>query len=257
MDTTYTQKDAVDMLFKMNWGVVQQNLIFFIEKNDLNKVNLLLIAGLNPNEPYFNDKTKTNYFALHQAAIFGSPEIIDKLIEFKADVNIKGSKGMSPIFSAINKGKIENVKTLIKNGADVNFKSKSKINPLYYSVQKNKNEITEILKQAGAKEMTDEEIKDHKMTKIPKYILIGVAIIGCVWIFGGNIFSSSSNCENNRYEYEEGYASGKLTKTMGGSGSCSEYVRSYNYQTGRNTMHATDCFCEGFEDGLNGRSAKY
>jgi len=44
---------------------------------------------------------------------------------------------------------------------------------------------------------------------------------------------------------------------MGGSGSCSEYVNSYNYQTGRNTMHATDCFCDGFEDGLNGRSSKY
>jgi hypothetical protein len=257
METQITQKDAVDMLFKMDLGVVPQNLIYFIEKNDLNKVNLLLVAGINPNEPYYNDKTKTNYFALHQASIFGSPEMIDKLIEFNADVNIKGPKGMSPIFSAISKGKIENVKALIKNGADVNFKSKSKVNPLFYSIKKKKNEITELLKQSGAKEMTDDEIKAHNMTKIPKYILIGVVIIGAIWIFGGNIFSSSSNCENNQYEYQEGYASGKLTRTMGGTGSCSEYVRSYNYQTGRNTMHATDCFCDGFEDGLNGRSAKY
>lgn len=257
METQITQKDAVDMLFKMDLGVVPQNLIYFIEKNDINKINLLLIAGLNPNEPFFNDKTKTNYFPLHQAAIFGSPEIIDKLIEYKADVNIKGAKGMSPIFSAISKGKIENVKALIKNGADVNFKSKSKINPLFYSQKKKKVEITEILRQSGAKEMTEDELKAHKMTKIPKYILIGVVAIGLIWIIGRSTFSSSSNCENNQYEYQEGYAAGKLTRTMGGSGSCSEYVNSYNYQTGRNTMHATDCFCDGFEDGLNGRSSKY
>lgn len=68
---------------------------------------------------------------------------------------------------------------------------------------------------------------------------------------------SSPNCENNKSEYQEGYAAGKLTKTMGGAGSCRDYVNSYNEQTGRNTMHATDCFCDGFEDGLNGRSAKY
>lgn len=73
------------------------------------------------------------------------------------------------------------------------------------------------------------------------------------------VFNSCSppNCANNKSEYQEGYAAGKLTKTMGGAGSCSEYVNSYNEQTGRNTMHATDCFCNGFEDGLNGNNAKY
>ena len=257
MSEQISQKDAVDMLFKMNFGIVPNNLIYFIGKSDLNKINLLLVAGLNPNEPYYDDKSKTSYIALHHAAIFGTPEIIDKLIEYKADINIKDQKGMSPLFSAIKQGKIENVKALIKNAADVNFKSKSKINPLFYSQKNKKVEITEILRQSGAKEMTEVELKAHKKTKIPRYILIGVVIVGLIWIIGSNTFSSSSNCKDNQYEYQEGYASGKLTRVMGGSGSCSEYVDSYNYQTGRNTMHATDCFCDGFEDGLNGRSAKY
>jgi len=68
---------------------------------------------------------------------------------------------------------------------------------------------------------------------------------------------SSPNCANSKDEYQNGYASGKTVKLMGGSGSCSDYVNSYNEQTGRNTMKATDCFCEGFKDGLNGKSAKY
>ena len=252
----YSQKDAINMLDKMDLFVAPQNLIYFIEKNDINKVNLLLNAGLNPNEPFYNDKVKCNFFALHQAAIFGTTEIIDKLIEFKADVNIKDAKGRSPIFSAIKKGKLENVIALIKNGADVNFKSKSKINPLYYATKREKNEIIDILKKEGAKEMTKEEIKAHQLTKLPTYIIIGVVIIGFFWLFGGNIFTPSSKCENNRYEYQEGYAAGKLTRTMGGSGSCSDYMSSYNNETGRN-KYTTDCFCKGFKDGVNGDPAKY
>jgi len=68
---------------------------------------------------------------------------------------------------------------------------------------------------------------------------------------------SSTNCENNKSEYQDGYASGKLVKVMGGSGSCGAYVDSYNEKTGRNTLRATDCFCEGYKDGLNGSTAKY
>ncbi len=70
-------------------------------------------------------------------------------------------------------------------------------------------------------------------------------------------YCSSPDCANNKYEYQEGYDSGKLTRIMGGYGSCSEYVRSHNSQTGRTRLKATKCFCAGFKDGLNGKSAKY
>lgn len=69
--------------------------------------------------------------------------------------------------------------------------------------------------------------------------------------------STSTVCTNNKDEYQNGYNSGKLVKLMSGSGSCSEYVDSYNNETGRNTLKATDCFCEGYDDGLNGNTAKY
>lgn len=69
---------------------------------------------------------------------------------------------------------------------------------------------------------------------------------------------SSPTCENSIPEYQDGYASGKLVKIMGGgSGSCSAYVDSYNEKTGRNTLRATECFCQGYKDGLNGNASKY
>jgi len=68
---------------------------------------------------------------------------------------------------------------------------------------------------------------------------------------------SSPNCSNSKDEYQNGYAAGKTVKLMGSSGSCSDYVNSYNDQSGRNTLHATDCYCEGYNDGLNGDPAKY
>ena len=89
-----------------------------------------------------------------------------------------------------------------------------------------------------------------KIFTISRYAVItGIFLLLCS--------CSSTNCENNKPEYQDGYASGKLVKIMGGSGSCSSYVESYNEKTGRNTLRATDCFCEGYKDGLNGNPAKY
>ena len=68
---------------------------------------------------------------------------------------------------------------------------------------------------------------------------------------------SPVNCENEKYDYQNGYSSGKTGSLMGGSGSCKSYVDSYNEQTGRRTMEATDCFCDGFKDGLNDKPSKY
>jgi len=86
-------------------------------------------------------------------------------------------------------------------------------------------------------------------------IFIGIAVL--LWFTGSAVLHSSKNCDDNQFEYQDGFAAGKLTKIMGGFGSCKDYVKSYNYETGRNTLHATDCYCEGFKDGLNGKPEKY
>jgi len=56
--------------------------------------------------------------------------------------------------------------------------------------------------------------------------------------------------------YSSGYASGQLSRNLGGSSSCESYVNSYNEQLGRNVMSAGDCFCQGFDDGYSGKPKK-
>ena len=67
----------------------------------------------------------------------------------------------------------------------------------------------------------------------------------------------SLDCSNSTSEYSSGYSSGKLVKMMGDSETCEGFVRKTNEGTGRDVYSATDCFCEGFNDGKNGESEKY
>lgn len=62
---------------------------------------------------------------------------------------------------------------------------------------------------------------------------------------------------SNKSDYHEGYASGELALTVGGKKECKDFVEDYNYRIGRDVLNATDCFCEGFKDRLNGLSEKY
>jgi TonB family protein len=67
----------------------------------------------------------------------------------------------------------------------------------------------------------------------------------------------TSNCENSKDEYASGYSSGILCKAMGDYSSCESFVRNYNYETGRDILTASDCYCEGFDDGKDGNPKKY
>lgn len=67
----------------------------------------------------------------------------------------------------------------------------------------------------------------------------------------------TSNCENSKDEYASGYSSGILCKAMGDYSSCESFVRNCNYETGRDILTASDCYCEGFDDGKDGNPKKY
>lgn len=65
------------------------------------------------------------------------------------------------------------------------------------------------------------------------------------------------DCSNQKYAYSSGYSSGRLCKLMGDYSSCESFVEKYNYETGRNILSASDCYCEGFNDGKDGNPEKY
>ncbi|PCI98011.1 MAG: hypothetical protein COB15_06665 [Flavobacteriales bacterium] len=81
-------------------------------------------------------------------------------------------------------------------------------------------------------------------------------------------FSSGSSDENSEVAelldcsqsvgyYEEGYASGKMVLTLGGSRNCETYVEKVNYESGRNIMVASDCFCAGFDEAIHRKEERY
>lgn len=69
--------------------------------------------------------------------------------------------------------------------------------------------------------------------------------------------NTNTDCSNKKGAYNSGYESGKLCKNMGDYSSCQSFVEQYNYETGRNTLVASDCYCEGFNDGKDGKPKKY
>jgi hypothetical protein len=83
----------------------------------------------------------------------------------------------------------------------------------------------------------------------------------CAAIFLFSIFiiksCSSPTCGNSISEYQNGYVMGKTVRSLGESYSCNSFVKLYNEQDGHNPIKTTDCFCEGYMDGLHGQSKKY
>lgn len=66
-----------------------------------------------------------------------------------------------------------------------------------------------------------------------------------------------TDCSKSPDDYHDGYSVGKLCKIMGDRSSCETFVDDYNYKTGRNILYASDCYCEGFNDGQGGATEKY
>ena len=58
MENNITQKEALEMLKQMDISAVPQNLVFYSQEGDENKVALLLKGGVNPNFPTEPDKNK-------------------------------------------------------------------------------------------------------------------------------------------------------------------------------------------------------
>lgn len=105
-----------------------------------------------------------------------------------------------------------------------------------------------------------------KLDRTFSFIALGLSAIAIFVYFswGSDLNSSSDSsssnsvdCSNSTGAYEQGFASGKTARMLGDYSSCSSYVEDYNYQTGRNILSASDCFCEGYNDGKNGEDSKY
>jgi len=100
------------------------------------------IVGL-VNPTYKNEKF--NGYLLFSAITMNKPKFLAHLILQDADINVKNSKGFTPLHEAIFRERIDLAITLIDNGADLNAKTNEGITPLEMSMEYGSPELSELI----------------------------------------------------------------------------------------------------------------
>ncbi|XP_041859118.1 caskin-2-like isoform X2 [Melanotaenia boesemani] len=94
-----------------------------------------------------NYQDSDGFSALHHAALTGTTELLEALLEAQATVDIKDSNGMRPLHYAAWQGKAESVLMLLRSGASVNTASMDGHIPLHLAAQYGHFEVSEMLLQ--------------------------------------------------------------------------------------------------------------
>lgn len=68
--------------------------------------------------------------ALHAASGSGRIDLIEILLQYGADVNVRGDLGRTPLHSAAHQGQVEAARLLLKRGADIEAKDELGMTPL-------------------------------------------------------------------------------------------------------------------------------
>uniref|UniRef100_A0A3B3QIJ7 Proteasome 26S subunit, non-ATPase 10 n=1 Tax=Paramormyrops kingsleyae TaxID=1676925 RepID=A0A3B3QIJ7_9TELE len=88
--------------------------------------------------------------ALHWACSAGHTDIVQFLLNFAVDVNLKDDACWTPLHIAASAGREEIVRALISRGADLNPVNQNGCTPLHYAASKDRYEIALILLENGA-----------------------------------------------------------------------------------------------------------
>ena len=117
-----------------------------VKKGDSELVSRLIEKGANINaEGYFCNT------ALHFAAMKGRKKVASILLEAGSEIEIKEIRmGFTPLHEAIKAGHIEIVELLIQNKANVKAKAFGDTTPLHVAMREGNKEIASLLIQTGA-----------------------------------------------------------------------------------------------------------
>lgn len=119
-----------------------RSLLFYSARyGQLDPAVQLVEAGCSPNQKDILGNTP-----LHEAIEKCHLDIAEVFLkDGKADVNICGFNGETPLMAAVTRGQLDAVKLLVKYGADVNLPDAVGNPPIYRALQRGWNEIADIL----------------------------------------------------------------------------------------------------------------
>lgn len=127
-------------------SIVDKQLIWAIQENNLKKVTALLCNGKNINSQDF-----LGYSPLHYAAKYAKAVIVARLVEAKALLNqVSVRNGHTPLLLAIERGHKRIVSLLLAAGANPNIVNHKGYHALQIAIQQNRKDLVQLLLQAGA-----------------------------------------------------------------------------------------------------------
>ena len=106
-----------------------------------------VVAKLQENPDLLESRNADGWTPLHLAAFFGTPELINALLDRGASVDARSGNAMAntPLHAAVAGGKTENVAALLKHGADVNAQQSGGWTALHGAAQSGNREMVEVL----------------------------------------------------------------------------------------------------------------
>ena len=114
-------------------------------------LEVLIAYGAN-----VNLKHRDGYTLLHWAIYKGNTDLLEVLIAQGADVNAKNKDSSTPLHMAASRGDKDLLEVLITHGADVNVKDKDGFTPLHVAASRGDKNLLEVLIAHGA----DVNVKD-------------------------------------------------------------------------------------------------
>eukprot|EP01128_Nolandella_sp_AFSM9_P006189 TRINITY_DN3123_c0_g1_i1.p1 TRINITY_DN3123_c0_g1~~TRINITY_DN3123_c0_g1_i1.p1 ORF type:complete len:439 (+),score=106.61 TRINITY_DN3123_c0_g1_i1:27-1319(+) len=152
-------KVDIDKITSMN------PLLCAIQHRRISTTKLLLELGANPNIEH----PEMHAFPLHLAASNDFLDIVDLLIEYKANLDCEDSRGYTPLLMAATEGYTTTCRKLLVGGADVNHRSHSdSATPIFHTVNKNRVAVAKLLLDFGANPMNTRDENNRTMAEFSR-----------------------------------------------------------------------------------------
>jgi ankyrin repeat protein len=115
-------------------------LIWAAEARKRNTSRVLLERGARINARDDNGDT-----ALHAAALYADPALVDLLLSYDASVNVKNGIGQTPLHNAARHGQPAIIRLLLRHGSDINAGDGMGLPPIFEAVSYNQTECVKEL----------------------------------------------------------------------------------------------------------------